>query len=130
LLEIGGATYPEKWQNREVLPLAGASLSPVMAGKELPVRPLFFEHEGNRAVRVGPWKLVWTNYRREWELYRIDRDRSELNDLAGEFPDRVAEMGAMWESWATENFVELEAVPQPAKGMPKIYYLEGAPEEK
>lgn len=126
LLEIGGAEYPRSWNGEPVLPIAGASLSPVLAGGELPVRPIFFEHEGNRAVRRGPWKLVWTNFRKEWELYRIDRDRSELDDLAAEFPDRVAEMAALWDSWAVENFVEPEAVPQPATGMPRIYYLEGA----
>ena len=90
----------------------------------MPKRALFFEHEGNRAVRVGRWKLVWTNYAKQWELYDVEQDRSEMNDLAPERPGMVKQMALRWENWAEESFVEKQKVPQPAQGMPKIYYLE------
>lgn len=123
-LELARATYPESRGGSTIIPLQGESLLPVFRGGEMPKRALFFEHEGNRAVRVGRWKLVWTNYAKQWELYDIEQDRSEMNDLAPERPGMVKEMALLWENWAEESFVEKQKVPQPAKGMPKIYYLE------
>jgi arylsulfatase len=123
LLEVGGGDYPENWDVHPILPLEGTSLlSSWENGEKLPERPLFFEHEGNRAMRLGKWKIVWTNYDKEWELYDIDVDRSELNNLAGRFPERVAEMDRLWREWAARCFVESEKIEQPETGMPKIYY--------
>jgi len=123
LLEIGGGDYPKKWRGNEILPLAGQNLlGSWKTGEPLPERPLFFEHEGNRAVRIGKWKTVWTNFDKRWELYDIDADRSEMNDLASELPEKVTEFNRRWNEWAARNFVETEKVKQPAKGMPKIYY--------
>lgn len=123
-MELGHARLPKKRNGKKILPLAGTSLAPVLDGKKLPHRPIFFEHEGNRALRLGKWKIVWTNYQKQWELYNIDADRSELNDLANRHPDRVKKMDALWHEWAKKNFVQSARVPQPAKGMPKIYYFQ------
>ena len=49
---------------------------------------MFWEHEGNAAVRIGKWKLV-KRYPRDWELYDMDADRTELHDLAAQQPERV-----------------------------------------
>jgi len=124
LVELGGAQVPKQRNGKDILPLAGISLAPVLEGGKLPRRPIFFEHEGNRAMRLGKWKIVWTNYRKQWELYDIEADRSELNDLAVRFPDREKKMNELWLDWAARNDVETARVPQPAKGMPKIYYLQ------
>ena len=124
LVELGKGRHPKQRKGKKILPLAGTSLSPVLVGKNLPHRPIFFEHEGNRAVRLGRWKIVWTNYQKTWELYDIEADRSELNDLAGRHPERVKKMDALWHDWAKNNFVQTARVPQPAKGMPKIYYFQ------
>lgn len=123
LIELGHGAYPKRWNDKPILPLPGTSLTPVIDGKQLPSRPIFFEHEGNRAVRLGKWKIVWTNYEKRWELYNIDADRSELNDLAGSFSGRVKKMDTLWRDWAAQNFVQTARVPQPATGMPKIYYF-------
>lgn len=123
ILEIGEATYPRTWGENEILPLAGTNLTPVLRGEPLPKRPLFFEHEGNRAIRLGDWKLVWTNYLQTWELYDISKDRSELHDLAQANPEKVAELEGLWLDWAKRSFVATAKIKQPAKGMPKIYYL-------
>ncbi|NIP94328.1 MAG: arylsulfatase, partial [Akkermansiaceae bacterium] len=72
---------PETRKGKRIVPRAGISLRPILAGGRLPERPLFFEHEGNRAIRLGKWKLVWTNFDKRWELYDIKVDRSEINDL-------------------------------------------------
>lgn len=67
-------------------------------------RILFFEHQGNRAVRQGKWKLVAFDDR-PWELYDFSVDRTELNDLSGKYPEKVEELNAAWETWADENQV-------------------------
>ena len=124
ILAVGRAEYPDAWKGKSILPPAGRSLVPVLEGRRLPKRPLFFEHEGNRAVRFGKWKAVWTNFTKEWELYDIEVDRSELSNLAGERPEQVKKLGAQWLAWAAGNFVERVKVAPPAKGMPKIYYFQ------
>jgi len=123
ILDVGKGQYPQTWEGNQILPLAGKSILPVLEGEKLPERPIFFEHEGNRAVRRGKWKLVWTNVQKEWELYDIDKDRSETRNLAADHANRVKQMAKLWEDWALKNYVELSKVNQPAKGMPKIYYF-------
>ena len=61
--------------------------------------PIFWEHQGNRAVRQGRWKLV-SRWRRGWELYDLEADRTELRDLAAEQPERAHELAAWYEEWA------------------------------
>jgi arylsulfatase A-like enzyme len=125
LLDVGGGKYPRRWRGNKILPLAGVSLLPAWQNDDrLPERPLFFEHEGNRAIRSGKWKAVWTNFIKEWELYDMDRDRSELANLVSRYPEKVTELDKQWRDWAARCFVESEQVKQPAKGMPKIYYWE------
>ena len=60
---------------------------------------MFWEHEGNAAVRIGKWKLV-RDYPKPWELYDMEADRTELTDLATKHPERVREMAAQYEVWA------------------------------
>ena len=122
LLDLGGATYPTPDSESSILPLAGQSLVPTWNADEVETRPLFFEHEGNRAVRLGRWKAVWTNYSKKWELYDIDRDRSETKDLATEKPGELTKLADLWTNWAETHFVESQRVQQPATGMPTIYY--------
>ena len=73
-----------------------------------PPRPLFWEHEGNRAVGRpdggGDWKLV-AAAGEQWELYDLRVDRTEQHDLAGQMPERVAELSALWDEWAAANDV-------------------------
>jgi len=94
----------------------GMSLLPVLRGGELPDRALFWEHEGNRAVRHGKWKLVsefpgtWSSFydyesQGKWELYDMTVDRSEQNDLSGKFPEIVNELAGEYSSWAGESQV-------------------------
>ena len=99
LLDVTGLAYPQHWPGRDVAPLEGTSLAPVFA-RELDSRPpMFWEHEGNAAVRVGQWKLV-RKYPGDWELYDMDADRTELTDLAAQHPERVRDMAAQYETWA------------------------------
>ena len=92
-----GANYQGK------LPLPGVDLIDQInnGGSE---RTLFFEHQGNRAVRSGRWKLVALDDE-PWELYDFSVDRTELADLAKALPEKVNELSTAWEQWGAKNQV-------------------------
>jgi len=99
-LDVAGVAYPRAYREREIVPLEGKSLLPVFGGKTRPGHDdLFWEHEGNRAVRHGKWKLV-SRHPDRWELYDLEADRTELHDLAGRHPDVVASLAARYDGWA------------------------------
>ncbi|MBN1417726.1 MAG: arylsulfatase, partial [Planctomycetes bacterium] len=99
-LDAAGVEYPAAYEGRAITPVEGKSLLPVLRGGSRPVHDAIgWEHEGNRALRQGRWKLV-ARRGKAWELYDIDADRSELNDLAASQPERVRAMAALWEAWA------------------------------
>ncbi len=100
ILQIAGAEYPRTHRGNEIKPVEGISLVPMLAGNEAKrSAPLFWEHEGNRAVRDGKWKLV-SKHRDKWELYDMDADRTEMRDLSDDQPERLAEMSRQWQAWA------------------------------
>ncbi|MEO0447669.1 MAG: sulfatase-like hydrolase/transferase, partial [Verrucomicrobiota bacterium] len=100
-VDLGGANYPETNADGEsIVPMEGTSLRPLFSGGTLPERTLYWEHEGNRAIRQGDWKLVAKGAKGAWELYDLSKDRSEVNNLAAQEPERVATMQAAWEEWA------------------------------
>lgn len=103
-LDAAGAAYPAEYNGHRIKPMEGKSLLPVFDGMSLERRAIYWEHEGNRAVRVGRWKLVAKGAAGrdnvKWELYDIDADRGELHDLAEKDPDRVAEMSRSWRTYA------------------------------
>jgi arylsulfatase len=104
LADLAGAAYPAEYNGRAITPAAGLSLVPVFAGGTLAGRDLCFEHQGDRAVIRGEWKLV-APHSRPWELYHLANDRAETKNLAGEFPDRVRELTAAYEAWAQRAHV-------------------------
>ncbi len=98
VLAATGAAYPPR-SREQAHPLEGQSMLPVMRGEAFTLAPLYWEHTGNAAIRVGDWKLV-REYDRPWELYDIASDRAESRDLAAERPDLAAELTEAWERWA------------------------------
>jgi arylsulfatase A-like enzyme len=99
-LDAAGIAYPKEFEDRDILPVEGTSLLPTMRGTGTgKARMLFWEHEGNRAVRDGDWKLV-ASHRQAWHLYNMKADRTELNDLAAAEPEREAAMANQYDAWA------------------------------
>ena len=99
VVEVTGADYPETYEGHEILPMEGSSLIPLFDGDKRERAPLFWEHEGNGAVREGKWKLV-KKYPGEWELYDMEKDRTELTDISEEHSERVLTMRSAYEKWA------------------------------
>jgi arylsulfatase A-like enzyme len=109
-LYLSGAQYPKEFNGQTLYPVEGRSLAPAFEGKPIArEEPIFWEHEGNRAMRLGKWKLVAKFPAGRWELYDMDADRTEMHDLAKELPDRLNEMKGRWEAWAKRT----KALPWP-----------------
>ena len=100
-VDVANAQYPARREGVSVLPMEGISLAPTFAGESLQQRPLFFEHEGNRAVRLGRWKLVERFAGDGWELHDLASDRAEATNVAAANPDQVAELVGLYQEWAT-----------------------------
>ena len=99
-LDVAGARYPAEFNGQKIKPLEGASLRPVFTAQSIGrTKPLVWEHEGNRAIRDGNWKLV-SKENKPWELYDLSADRTELHDRATSEPGRVQKMAAAWDAWA------------------------------
>jgi arylsulfatase len=117
-LELAGVKYPEEFNGTATTPPEGLSLLPALEGRKLEREFLFWEHEGNRALRMGKWKLVakaetpmkfTPEDENAWELYDLDSDPSETEDLSGKYPERVKSMAAKWE----EEALRIKAKPWP-----------------
>ncbi len=95
-IDLADAKYPQQIGERTIDPLQGKSLLPIFKGEtRTPHETLYFHFVTDRALRQGPWKIASAK-RGRWELYNIDEDRTEMNDLSSQHPDRVASMSKEW----------------------------------
>ena len=99
--EVTGAPYPDADNGRDLHPLPGESLIEAFGAGWSRHRPIFWEHEGNCAMREENWKLV-RKYPGDWELYNLEQDRTELHDLRSKERDRTDRMIREWEAWSKE----------------------------
>ncbi len=101
-LDIAGAAYPDRYEGNKILALNGQSFASwLQKPAEEAERQLFWEHEGNKAVRQGDWKLV-KRHEQPWELYHLKEDPTELNDLSEAHPDLFNRLQKDWRDWAEE----------------------------
>ncbi len=115
-VDLAGANYPTERGGEKIKPMEGVSLRPAFTGGTLKrAAPIFWEHEGNRAVRDGKWKLV-AKANKAWEMYDMEADRTEARDLAGEQPERVQELATKWEAYAARANVVPSAARPPRTG--------------
>jgi arylsulfatase len=106
ILELAGGKWPESMNGRPVPPSPGKSLVSVLARDSSVAHDYFWwYHEGNRAIRIGDWKLV-ADHKNPWELYDLRTDRAESKDLAEEHPEQVKELDRAW----TKHMEEFRAL--------------------
>lgn len=102
ILEACGASYQSEVGGHEIQPLQGESLMEVFHNKDWArEQPIFWEHEGNAAIRLGQFKLVRL-HDQPWELYDMEADRTELANLAGRHARFEMELTKQYSSWAEQ----------------------------
>jgi arylsulfatase A-like enzyme len=121
VLELAGIEKPSQWNGEPIPPAPGKSLVPAFSKDRVIERDsLWWLHEGHRAIRVGDWKLVAAK-NDPWELYNLETDRAEQDNLAEKYPEKVKELAAAWQK-QTDEFSELAKrtlANQPAGKRPK-----------
>jgi arylsulfatase len=124
-VDLGGKAYPANYNGNTIRPMEGKSLVPIIEGRDLEREAIYWEHEGNRAVRMDKWKLISKARKKNsyiwdksdelelanWELFDMEKDRTEIHDLAATHPELVNKMAAMWLEWGKRTGI----VPRPEK---------------
>ncbi len=96
--DITGAKYPTQILGNRTKPPIGKSLLPVFKGKQRePHAEIYWHFNRANAVRQGDLKVVRAG--KDWELYDLKADPTEMHDLAKERPEKTAELAQMWEDW-------------------------------
>jgi arylsulfatase A-like enzyme len=111
LLELAGAQHPgDQYQGREVLPMQGLSLLPILNSSQDSIRDknawMGAEVFGRRSITQDNWKLLmmeppWGNG--EWQLYNLTTDPAEQNDLSATEPERLKTMIEYWQQYESDN---------------------------
>lgn len=106
LMELSNIEYPENYNGNKLKSLDGNSILPVLKSQDKSQHEaLFWEHLGYKAVRKDDWKIVSTFPDNKWELYNMNDDRSELNDLSEVYPQKIEELAELYELWAKKSEV-------------------------
>ena len=110
-IAAAGATYPTEFGGNPITPIEGQSFMQALdSGDWTRAKPIFWEHEGSRAVRMGEWKLV-SEVGGQWELYNMDQDRTELNNLAEANRPKADELTKLYDEWSARCHVSPWPIP-------------------
>ena len=113
-VDVGKAKYPAKFNGKPVALLDGVSLAPLLRGEKFErTKPLFWQWQRGKAVRDGKWKAV--THGKGWELYDMDADRTEMNNLAKSQPQRVKAMADAWQTWYAGTAAGIGKIKKPKK---------------
>lgn len=99
-IELAGTEYPSDFKGKKAMPLQGVSLAPTFKNGALKKRstPIGYNFGRGKGVRVDNWKLVsFSNG--PWELYNMQKDRTETVNLASKMPEKVKEMIKQYDQW-------------------------------
>ena len=99
-VDLSGAKYPAQFAGQTIQPMEGRSLVPAFHGRPSSARPFSGSTKGTGRSAWGKWKLVAKGPRGPWELYDMEKDRTEMHDLAAVQPERTQEIAGLWEKWA------------------------------
>ena len=106
LVDVAKATYPKTFHGNTIQPNEGISMLPVFkTGKGKKHKYMYWEHEDNCAIRWGKWKAVKKLNDKTWELYDLEKDRTEHHNLADKHPDIVQKLNEEWYEWASSHHV-------------------------
>ena len=122
-VDASGGDYPQEYNQHAIQPMEGKSLLPAFENKPLDREAIYWEHEGNRAIRLGKWKLISKANKKSsfiwdkvdelplenWELFDMEKDRTEMFDVAQQNSELVNKMAVMWQEWAKRTGI----VPRP-----------------
>lgn len=104
--DLAHTQYPEEFRGRKITPQQGQSLLPVFSkGDRQDPEYIFWEHFGSKGLRQGKWKLVQLGDGAEWQLFDLEKDRTETKDLAAQYPDITSAMKTKWEAVARNTSV-------------------------
>lgn len=105
-LEIAGAKYPSTYNGNNIYPLEGRSMAALLKGRNISAHEyMYWEHEGNQAIRQGEWKAVKDREKKDWELFNLNKDRSEEDNIAAKNTGKLKSLVDKWQEWADNHFV-------------------------
>ncbi|AZQ64748.1 arylsulfatase [Flammeovirga pectinis] len=109
-MELAGAEYPKNVEGNYIKPYQGKSFVSALEGTTAARGPMYFEHQADRAIIDGNWKLVALKankppYKGKWKLYNLSKDRAEEHNLIDEHPEIAEKLKKQWDNWATDNNV-------------------------
>jgi len=111
-IDLAKTHYPKTFKGNDITPTSGISLVPTFKGKKNDGHEaLFNEHFRSKYIREGEWKLVEGSKDSSWHLYKIKEDRTEIHDLARQYPEIVKRLSERWKEWANTH----QVFPKPKK---------------